>query len=331
MAGAESRRELLEWRNMHHRGRNKIRKANMDPLWRARLEREMMYAKTVAAFHFSEADRTSALATLPAFLFGCPAVNPGHPTEPDQGSSPRCHSFLTSFPAEVRNLIYHHAVGYPTCRTLYDSYYRQKEKAKSNGEIRTRTANTRGPRRAKLALRTPTILLLCKQITREALSILRIQPFVIDRIPPWIMGNVGPLPLVDLISKPTLQNLRLVEIKIPLGENAEFRSGMVWLQLLDHVLDAWSERNSLIRIHVMFKLSNVTRPNLWHYELQDYEDLVDKLTYFAFKHGMKPGLIRWEHWVLDSSYAYKVGGLRNPLVRAHPDPYIWQGSLIEWL
>lgn len=66
---------------------------------------------------------------------------------------------------------------------------------------------------------------------------------------------------------------------------------------------------------------------------------------------MKPGLIRWEHWVLDSSYAYKVGGLRSkplvlllasidsltlivvpdPLVRVHPDPYIWQGSLIEWL
>ncbi|KAI2637207.1 hypothetical protein GGS26DRAFT_475796 [Hypomontagnella submonticulosa] len=331
MAGAESRRELVEWRNMHHRGRNKIRKANMDPLWRARLEREMLYAKTAAAFHFSEADRTSALAALPAFLFDCPAVDPGHHTGSDQSPSRCRYSFLTSFPAEVRNLIYHYAVGYPTCRTLYDSYYRQKEKAKTSTEIRTRTTNARGPRRSKIALRTPTILLLCKQITREALSLLHIQPFVIDRIPPWIMGNVGPLPLVDLISKTTLQNLRLVQVKIPLGENTDFRSGRVWLELLDDVLNAWSERNSLIRLHVMFKLSNVTRPNLWHWELQEYENIVDKLTYFAFKHGMKPGLIRWEHWVLDSSYAYKVGGLRNPLVRVHPDPYIWQGSLIEWL
>ncbi|KAI1416727.1 hypothetical protein F5Y13DRAFT_152946 [Hypoxylon sp. FL1857] len=325
MAGLESRKKLADWRTMQHRGRNKILKASKDPVARAKLLAEIPSPRPVI-LHISESDRASALASLPAFLFSGPATDPG----PSRRSRQRRHSFLTTFPPEVRNIIYHYAISYPTCRNLYDYYYDQKEKARAKIELRPRSVNTRVSRHPKIPLWTPTILLLCKQITREALSVLYLQPFVIDRIPPWIMGNASPLSLVDFISKPTFQNLRFVQIKIPLGENNEFRSGKVWLQLLDDVLDAWSQRNSLLRLQVMFKLSNVTRPNIWFYELEDYEKLVEKLSYFEFKHGLKPGLIRWEHWVLDFEYAYRVG-FRNPVIRIHPDPYIWQGSVIEWL
>ncbi|KAI2779046.1 hypothetical protein F4815DRAFT_201696 [Daldinia loculata] len=325
MAGWESRKKLHEWRIMQYRGRNKVLKASKDPIARARLYAEIPSPKS-AGLHISESDRISALTSLPAFLFNGPAVDPGRSQITSQGH----HSFLATFPAEVRNIMYYYAIGYPTCRSLYDYYYDQKEKAKSKIELRPRSANTKVSRHSKIVLRTPTILLLCRQITREALSLLCFQPFVIDRIPPWIMGNSSPLSIVNFISRATLQNLRFVQIKISLGDSSEFGSGKVWLRLLNDILEAWSERNSLVRLEVMFKLSHVTRHNMWIYELDDYERLVDKLSYFEFKHGSKPGLIRWEHWVIDFDYAYRVGH-RNPLVRVHPDPYIWQGSVIEWL
>ncbi|KAI2473004.1 hypothetical protein F4781DRAFT_258078 [Annulohypoxylon bovei var. microspora] len=325
MAGVESRRRLTDWRVMQHRGRNKVYKASKDPVARARFISEMPSPRPVI-LHISEADRTSALASLPAFLFSSPAIEP----EPRRIPHQRCYAFLTTFPPEIRNMIYQYAIDYPSCRSLYDYYYDQREKAISKIELRPRSLNTKVSRYSKFTLRTPTILLLCKQITREALSLLYLQPFIIDRIPPWIMGNPSPLSLVNFISRSTLQNIRFVQIKIPLGENTDFRSGKVWLELLHDVLNAWSERNSLVRLQIMFKLSNVTRHNLWFYELEDYEKLIEKLSYFEFKHGLRPGLIRWEHWVIDLEYAYRVG-FRNPIIRVHPDPYIWQGSVIEWL
>lgn len=119
----------------------------------------------------------------------------------------------------------------------------------------------------------------------------------------------------------------------------KFQSGRVWRRLLRDVLDAWSERNSLVRLDIMFKLSNVTNLYTWDYELLDYEELVREvstymcipttylgsifvylatsvlpvslttfqLNYFAFKYGSRPDLIRWEHWVLDFEYAYRIG------------------------
>ncbi|KAI8958671.1 hypothetical protein F5Y11DRAFT_335467 [Daldinia sp. FL1419] len=325
MAGLESRKKLADWRLMQRRGHNKVLKASKDPIARTRLHAEIQSPKAVV-LHCSESERISALTSLPAFLFNGPALDPGRFRMSDR----ECRSFLTTFPPEIRNVIYQYAISYPTCRNLYDYYYDQREKAKANVELRPRSVNTRVSHQPATILRTPTILLLCKQITREVLSLLHLQPFVIDRIPPWIMGNLAPLSLSNFVSRATLQNLRFVQIKIPLGESMEFGSGRIWLRLLNDVLDAWSERNSLVRLEVMFKLSNVAKPNMWNYELDDYERLVNKLNYFEFKHGSKPGLIRWEHWVIDFDYAYRVGH-RNPIVRVHPDPYIWQGSLIEWL
>ncbi|KAI1098833.1 hypothetical protein F4804DRAFT_112251 [Jackrogersella minutella] len=318
MAGVESRKKLADWRVMQHRGRNKVLKASKDPVARTRFLAELPSQNPVV-LHISEADRTSALASLPAFLYDSPAIKPARPRNFRHRQQRRRrkpqpqNTFLSTFPPEIRNMIYKYAIGYPTCRSLYDYYYDQQDKDSS-----------------EISLRTPTILLLCKQITREALCHLHLQPFIIDRIPPWVMGNPTPLPLVNFISKRTLQNLRFVQIKIPLGENIDFRSGKVWLGLLNDVLDVWSERNSLVRLQIMFKLSNITRPNIWFYELEDYEKIIEKLSYFEFKHGLKPGLIRWEHWVIDFGYAYRVG-FRNPVIRIHPDPYIWQGSVIEWL
>ncbi|KAI1763633.1 hypothetical protein GGR53DRAFT_360652 [Hypoxylon sp. FL1150] len=317
MAGEESYRKLAEWRVIQHRGRNKIIRAARDPVARANLRAEIPPPMS-GQLRISDADRVSAATTLPAFL-----------SEPLQSPNAGRYSFV-AFPPEIRNAIYRYSVRYPTCRSLYDYWYDQKEKAKAKIELRPRTTNTKVRRHSKVLLRTPTILLLCKQITREALSLLCNQVFVIDRIPPWLMGNAAPLPLTHFVGRRTLQNLLFVEIKISLGDSANIGSGGVWIGLLNDLLDAWSERNRLVRLHIVFKLSNVMRPNMWFYELEDFEKLVDKLNHFEFKHASKPNLIKWEHWVIDFEYAYKVG-YRNPIIRIHPDPYIWQGSVIEWV
>ncbi|KAJ2967502.1 hypothetical protein NUW58_g10435 [Xylaria curta] len=156
------------------------------------------------------------------------------------------------------------------------------------------------------------MLLLCKQITREALTLLRLCPFVIDRIPPWIMGNSRPLPLTCLISKNTLQNLRFVEIKLSLGDGDGFFSGRVWFRVLEDVLRAWSGENSLIRLKIMIKVSNIDTDRIWVFELKNYAAIVNMIDDFAFKHGSKPDLVQYEHWVLDCDYAYKCG-FRNVL------------------
>ncbi|KAI2620095.1 hypothetical protein GGR54DRAFT_639862 [Hypoxylon sp. NC1633] len=337
MVGLESRKQLADWKVMQRRGRRKILMAAKDPAARAKLIAEIASPSPVQ-LHISETDRASALATIPAFLVDGPARHPDPSDQQSDRQSDRQSerqpgeegSFLTILPPEIRDMIYYHAVGYPTCRSLYDSYYDQKDKVRAKIELRPRSTNTRVARHPMIPLRTPTVLLLCKQITREALRILYLQPFVIDRIPPWLMGNTWPLNLSSFISKSTLQNLRFVQIKISLGDSDEFRVGRVWLRLLADVISAWSQHNSLVRLEVMFKLSNVAMPNLWDYELMDFDEITRVLKHFEFKHGSNPGLIRWEHWVLDMKYAYRVG-YRNPLVRIHPDPYIWQGNIFEWL
>ncbi|OTB08234.1 hypothetical protein M426DRAFT_203208 [Hypoxylon sp. CI-4A] len=319
MVGDGSRQQLANWRLWQLRGRKKIIRATKDPVALNKLHTEIQSERSVG-FHISEADRVPALASIPAFLYtNRPATDsPSHRT-----SEQTSHSFVKSFPPEIRNLIYYYTVGYPSCRRLYDLYYdliEDRPRSVSHGML----YHTQVP------FRTPSILLLCKQITRETLPLFRTRPFFIDRIPPWIMGNAFPLSFTNFVSVSTLQHLPFVQIKISLGENNDVQSGKIWLEVLDDILGAWAESNSLVRLQIMFKLFNIARPNVWYYELENYEKIVEKLSYFEFRHALKPGLIRWETWVIDCNYAYKLEQ-RNPIIRAHPDPYIWQGSVIEWV
>ncbi|KAI0186201.1 hypothetical protein EV127DRAFT_439598 [Xylaria flabelliformis] len=259
----------------------------------------------------------STLSSLPSYC--APAATPSRPLLSKEPG----YSFLGSLPAETRNAIYQYAVNYPTCREIFDAYYDQLDKF--------RVRNMSGVLcDFSVGFHTPTILLLCKQITREALAVLRLRPFVIDRIPPWIMGNAKPLPLTYLIGKSTLQNVRFVEIKLSLGDCENYSSGRVWFQVLEDILKAWSGKNSLLRLKVMIKVSNIDIDGLWDFELRYYAEIVKMIDYFTFKHGSRPDLVQYEHWVLDCDYAYRCG-FRNPLIRKHPDPHIWQGSVMEWI
>ncbi|KAI1273159.1 hypothetical protein F5Y07DRAFT_272176 [Xylaria sp. FL0933] len=312
----EAYQNYIGWATMQRRGRQRIDKASRDPIARAKLLADIPPPRPMLLRPGHDEIRT-ALSCLPAYC------NPSISLTCSLTSNSHGFSFLGSFPAEVRNAIYQYAIDYPTCRELFDAYYEQVD------SLRARNSSAKSCSYS-IVLSTPTILLLCKQITRESLSVLRLRPFVIDRIPPWIMGNARPLPLTYLISRTTLQNVRFVEIKLSLGDGERYFSGRVWFQILDNVLRAWSGKNSLIRLKVMIKVSNIGMDRLWDYELRNYAEIVKMIDYFAFKHGAKPDLVQYEHWVIDCNYAYKCG-FRNPLIRKHPDPYIWQGSVMEWI
>ncbi|KAI0171753.1 hypothetical protein GGR52DRAFT_437877 [Hypoxylon sp. FL1284] len=320
MAGPESKQKLAEWGVVQDRGRKRIEKAFTDPatLYQLRID---IPPPAAVLFPGSTDDRRAAGSNLPEFL----SPSPSQPT------LVRRHSFL-SFPPEIRNEIYRCAVHYPSSRHLHDAYYNQNEELAAKYRRRPKTSNrSKQPPETPFRLRTPTILLLCKRVTREALGFLySSRIFIVDQLPPWLAGGAAPLPLTSLVGRATLQNLRLVQLKIPLGESENISSGAVWLRLVAGLLDVWAQRNALVRLHVVFKLSNVERPNMWSDELEDFEKLVQKLSDFEFRHGARLGMIRWEYWVIDFQCAYRVGW-RNPLIRMHPDPYIWQPSLLEWV
>ncbi|GAP82581.2 hypothetical protein SAMD00023353_0101210 [Rosellinia necatrix] len=308
--------KYADWLIMQRRGRRRIQKAYKNPAALAKFLADIPPPRPVVLRPRHDEIRP-ALDSLPAYCA------PANMSACLPSNTPLGFSFLGSFPPEIRNAVYQYVIHYPTCRELFDAYYDQVD------TFRARNGSSL-PCRFAIRLHTPTILLLCKQITREALTVLRLRPFVLDRIPPWIMGHPRPLPLTSFLSKRTLQNLRFVEIKLSLGDGESSLSGRVWFQLLEDIFRAWSGKNSLIRLKVMIKVSNLNVHRLWVFELRNYTDIVKMIDNFAFKHGSRPDLVQYEHWVLDYNYAYKCG-FRNPLIRQHPDPHIWQGSILEWV
>ncbi|KAI2635091.1 hypothetical protein GGS21DRAFT_92798 [Xylaria nigripes] len=317
MQWIEAHRNYVDWITMQRRGRQRIHKAYKDPAAQAKLLADVPPPSFMVELPKHD-DMRQALKSLPAYCM--PTATSVHCRPPSETPG---FSFLGSFPAEVRNAIYQYVVVYPSCREIFDAYYDQVDKFR--GRNRSGMSRSFGVR-----LYTPAILLLCKQITREALSILRLRPFVIDRIPPWVMGDAKPLPLTHLIGESTLQNLRFVEIRLSLGEGEKCISGRIWQQVLGDILKAWSGKNSLVRLRIMIKVNNIEANRHWEYELKTYIEIMNMIDEFAFKHGSRPDLVQYEHWVLDCNYAYKCG-FRNPQIRKHPDTYIWQGSGLEWV
>lgn len=317
MARSESKKKMLEWQRIKRLGRRRIAKAAKDSATRSLLFYEALLptsALGAPSLNYSDTDtdkiKEKALIPVPSFLSSSSSSS----SSEHQESNENDHSFLT-FPPEVRNLIYQYAVEYPTCRELFDSYYKQKE-----------GGTTRTGHYMRIKLHTPTVLLLCKQVTREALTILRSQPFVIDKIPPWIPGCRQPLPITEFISAPTLRNILYFEFKVTFGDGTG-GSGYIWRRVLRYVLDAWSQGNSVTHLRVMFKLANIEVEPMWYWELKDYEELVDNVSSFApyeityaeantvwyqinnfeFRHAAKPGTVQYEHWIIDCFYAYRTG------------------------
>lgn len=137
------------------------------------------------------------------------ATNPQKPTPTTTYTFPFLH-----LPPELRLLIYHHALSYPPSHTLYRRF---------------RISST-------ITLTTPTLLLLCRQITHEALPVLHSTPFVLDALPPFVLDRPRPLSLLDFLPPRTLQAMRgEIELRLPLGRG-KLGSGWAWGPVVEEVL-----------------------------------------------------------------------------------------------
>ena len=261
-ASSETHSELRYWRNISDRGQRLVQTWSKDPdpktLGR-KLSENYALSEPQISPHLrrrnirAEGAIGSAATILPAFLQAT-ALSASSARQDNNNR-------MLSLPLEIRNMVYQHCVSYPPVKELFHAYYSQQ---RLHGNAK---------RRFSVQHSTPTIYLLCKQITREALYILRRRLLVFDRFPPWLMGDPDPLGICNFIHKNTLQKVRYLELRIALGEGG-FRSGGVWINVVSDLLDALTPRNSIIELKVLVKLHRVDLLQLWDRELGVYELLV---------------------------------------------------------
>jgi hypothetical protein len=114
-------------------------------------------------------------------------------------------------------------------------------------------------------LKAPTILLLCKQITRECLPILESRFLVIDRMPPWPKDALQPVPLAEFIGKGTLQSVKRLELRLTLGQGKQ-GSGWYWVKIMDEVLDILLEKNSYKELRIILCVASLRDWDKWREE-----------------------------------------------------------------
>lgn len=185
------------------------------------------------------------------------------------GHSPPGRYTFVDFPGEIRNLIYRLSLHYPDS---FDLYYAYNQRIDEFYRRKMRGSNERFPRYEQV-MRTPTILLLCKAITREALPILHASTLVIDRIPPWPPMAPHPLMVSQFIGRRTLQNIKKLEIRVSFGDG-RFGSGWAWNKILVDLLSVLIERNSFTDMKIMIKLCDLENTDLWESEFSEYMALM---------------------------------------------------------
>ncbi|KAK9776618.1 hypothetical protein AB5N19_11163 [Seiridium cardinale] len=336
----QSSLQMIGWIETLRRGERKISRWQEDPSQRVDPVLESLES---SQRHNSTVDDDSALDTdsltnLPGFLAESAIAT--KPSLTDESKRIQ-HSFL-GLPPEVRNIVYHYCVDYPNCRDLFNSYYLQIEKRKSN------QADTKGKQpisppensKAQIQLHTPTVLLLCKQVTREAWSILRTRVFVIDRYAPWIMGHASPLPMTSFISANTLRSIRYIKILITLGALSD--AYIVWPMFMDDLLKTMA-KHWLIKLRVVFQIKCVRDIEVWGEGMIAYESICDRLQQWEHSTAKRGGLLQFEHWILEGDYAYRHSNqfrskenhfalqVRrdlliydiDPIIRRQPDDQVW--------
>ena len=161
------------------------------------------------------------------------------------------------FPAEIRNMIYGLSLNWPDSLALYrgfnnqsDEYYRKKR----SGEIPDGEHDYTHFPVFSGKLITPTILLLCRRITTECLSILQSRSFVVDRLPPILPAAGRFMRLTQFVGRRTLQSLRRIDVRLSLCDG-KLGSGWAWDRVVADLLAVLRERNCFIRLRVMIKIT----------------------------------------------------------------------------
>ncbi len=147
-------------------------------------------------------------------------------------------------PFRLRYEIYTYAVNWPDLRVPFARLSRECERVEAIWESK-RDPKCTFPSPRVAARTTPTILLLNRQITAEALPILRDKTLVLDTLPPYTPFLGRPMDITDFIGEATLQRVRRVSLKMDLVLDARG-----WAKTVETLLDVWCVKNSLVEVVV---------------------------------------------------------------------------------
>lgn len=146
---------------------------------------------------------------------------------------------LLALSSELRNIIYDYALSWPDLSVAFQEIEGSLSPRQSvSGPL----CSIPKPRFSTFGeLRTPTILLLNRQITSEALEILREKPLILTRPPPYVLQLAKPMDITEFIPEATLQKLR----KVVLEMNFDTGDAQYWLKMVELLLDVWCEETEL--------------------------------------------------------------------------------------
>ena len=151
-------------------------------------------------------------------------------------------SLFLSLPPEVRDCIYDAALDWPKMSVLAETV--------SRSDATTLHEHPKSPL-SSISLRryglmsTPSLLLLNRQITSEALEVLYRKPVILNELPPRRLGQ--PMSVTEIISETTLQNIRFVVMRIDLDQKL---SGRDWSKVVSMLLEIWRVKNSLEKVQI---------------------------------------------------------------------------------
>ncbi|KAH8795097.1 hypothetical protein F5882DRAFT_480553 [Hyaloscypha sp. PMI_1271] len=147
-------------------------------------------------------------------------------------------SFLL-LPPEVRDCIYDAALSWPVISDLAKTDPLEPDST-VHGHWEQPLCTVPRPRYGPMS--TPSLLLLNRQITPEALEVLYRKPLILDTTPPYIPQLGQPMGIPEIISETTLQNLRFVVPRMDLDQR---QSARYWFKIIEMLLDIWFVKNNL--------------------------------------------------------------------------------------
>ncbi len=177
------------------------------------------------------------------------ALTPSKPASP-----------LLALPPEVRDCIFDAALNWPNLSDLAKTITSQ-----SDATLGLEQPLCTIPRPRYEAMSTPSLLLLNRQITSEALEVLYRKPLILDSTLPYMPQLGRPMDIPEIISESTLQNLRFVVLRMDLGLGQK-RSARNWYKTVEILLDIWLVKNNLEKLEVRVQWSSHARRTVGPFE-----------------------------------------------------------------
>ncbi|KAI1342535.1 hypothetical protein F5Y15DRAFT_373081 [Xylariaceae sp. FL0016] len=158
-------------------------------------------------------------------------------------------------PPEIRLKVYENALSWPDLATCFSSW--QCDELEEDLLEDKRACEGKYAPRSSVDVRqvlpqhytTPSCLLLCRQITHEALPVLYAQPLHISKPTPYSQLMARPLDITHFISELALQRAQHVVLEMDLE-----RASWSWTRVVDTLLDVWHDANSLRKLDVVVDL-----------------------------------------------------------------------------